>query len=237
MTLPAACPTCRSTAPSVTAHSCYNPWHRGIAVHFQREPIGTPHAECHAACDAEVEDAPSELAIGWEFVSCPSCLATAPDCNRSHPAPSCADPACYREEHARKADAALPGLGDLVRSGKLDPAAPAGDKIEKGAGDLWRDRATIIRSHRELSDDEIDQASPEDLRAAYRSLCDHHVTETTALVARRNDLRAESARLSEIIDFMRNHYSPIGGRACALCVYEDGRFIRPCGMHRWEAER
>ena len=47
-------------------------------------------------------------------------------------------------------------------------------------------------------------------------------------------LGTENARLSEIIDFMRHHYSPIGGRACALCVYDEGRFVKPCALHRWD---
>jgi len=263
VTLPAVCPTCRSTEAHDAKSGCHNPWHRGIFVHFQREPIGTPHAECHAACAASFDDAPSELAIGWEFVSCPRCLAAAPSCDRVHPAPSCIDPACYREESARKADDILPGLGDLVRKGRLDPDPPADDTRAR----------PVVRKNRELSDIEVNQASLEDLRIAYRALRDHHVTETTALVTLRDDLvkrcedkltksqqiltvgqdlltsadaimrrdsetidqlSAENARLSEIIDFMQNHYSPLGGRACALCVYEDGRFIRSCAIHRWE---
>ena len=47
-------------------------------------------------------------------------------------------------------------------------------------------------------------------------------------------LGSENARLSEIIHFMQNHYSPLGGRSCALCVYADGRFVRACALHRWE---
>jgi hypothetical protein len=46
-------------------------------------------------------------------------------------------------------------------------------------------------------------------------------------------LGEENKRLSEIIDFMQNRYSPLGGRGCALCVYDDGRFVRACAMHRW----
>lgn len=52
----------------------------------------------------------------------------------------------------------------------------------------WTDRpslssapATIIRSRQELSEDEINEASSEALRDAYRALRDHHVTETTPL--------------------------------------------------------
>ena len=44
----------------------------------------------------------------------------------------------------------------------------------------------VIQRHRELSDAEVAGASLEDLRVAYRSLRDHHVAETTALVARRD---------------------------------------------------
>jgi hypothetical protein len=49
-------------------------------------------------------------------------------------------------------------------------------------------------------------------------------------------LGEENRRLSEIIDFMQNRYSPLGGRGCALCVYDDGRFVRACAMHRWSME-
>ena len=50
-------------------------------------------------------------------------------------------------------------------------------------------------------------------------------------------LGEENRRLSEIIEFMQNRYSPLGGRACALCVYDDNRFVRACAMHRWNMER
>ena len=112
---------------------------------------------------------------------------------------------------------------------------------------------TSIPRHQELSDDDVERASLDDLRAAYRSLRDHHIAETTALISRRDDLTrrrdelltetnedltdrlgSENARLSEIVDFMQNHYSPLGGRGCALCVYVDGRFVRACALHRWE---
>lgn len=133
---------------------------------------------------------------------------------------------------------------------------------------------TLVVRYLELSDDQVDAASLDDLRAAYRALREHHVAETTALISRRDDLSrrrdeqlakssedlmesqkliqqasaimsrdeevidrlgSENARLSEIIDFMRNRYSPIGGRACALCVYEEGHFIRSCALHRWDS--
>lgn len=129
-----------------------------------------------------------------------------------------------------------------------------------------QDAAPVVGRHRELSDEDVARASVDDLRAAYVSLREHHVAETTALLSRRDDLTrrrdeihaetqrlleraeaimrsdeqtidrlgADNARLSEVIDFMRNHYSPIGARACALCVYEEGRFVRPCGLHRWD---
>lgn len=89
-----------------------------------------------------------------------------------------------------------------------------------------------ITRHQELSDTDVDRASNEALRAAYRSLRDHRGAETSAEIME-DDART-LARLSEIIDFMRNHYSPIGGRSCALCVYEEGRFIRSCKVHLWE---
>jgi len=125
---------------------------------------------------------------------------------------------------------------------------------------------TTNARHQELSDEDVDRVSIDDLRTAYRSLRDHHIAETTALISRRDDLTrrrdeqldmarenltkthklveradelidrlgTENARLSEIVDYMQNRYSPIGGRSCALCVYEEGRFIRSCAMHRWD---
>ena len=42
-------------------------------------------------------------------------------CDRAHAAPTCEDPACFREEYARRADEFLPGMGDLIRRGWLDP--------------------------------------------------------------------------------------------------------------------
>jgi hypothetical protein len=89
---------------------------------------------------------------------------------------------------------------------------------------------TTIGDHRVLSSDKIDQSPPDDLRIAYREL----IAETTALAIRHDDLARRYVDLAEIIDFMQNRYSPIGGRPCALCVYDDGRFVRSCAMHRWE---
>ncbi len=43
-------------------------------------------------------------------------------CDRAHAAPPCVDPACYCEAHARRADKILPGLGDLIRRGVLEPS-------------------------------------------------------------------------------------------------------------------
>jgi hypothetical protein len=140
--------------------------------------------------------------------------------------------------------------------------------------DLWhRIEYAHLRRHHELSDDDIERASPDELRDAYRELRAHHIAETTALMSRRDDLTrrrddqliksneqmaasqklieeaariinhdeaamdqlgSENARLSEIVDFMQNRYSPLGGRGCALCVYVDGRFIRSCALHRWD---
>ena len=66
-------------------------------------------------------------------------------CDGEHAAPTCDDPACYREKHARRADDALPGLGDLVRSGQLDPDSPTSVKLGNvdGAGQ-WADRAEVL---------------------------------------------------------------------------------------------
>jgi hypothetical protein len=256
------CPICRSTDPSIDAPYCGNPWHRGLVVHFQCEPNDS------APCGAAIDDPPSQLAVDLAFVSCSQCRALFPSCSQAHPAPPCADPACYREQSARRADEDLPGLGDLVRKGVLEPDLPSGSRIREIG-----DPGLTIKRHRELSDDEVAQTSLEKLQAAYRSLRDHHVAETTALVEGRavfakrcdealaktkrllvwsqgllahgtaimrrdeaeiSNLRSENARLSEIIDYMQNRYSPLGGRGCALCVYEDGLFIRACMLHREE---
>ena len=124
---------------------------------------------------------------------------------------------------------------------------------------------TPIPRYQELSDEDVERASLDDLRAAYRTLRDHHIAETAALISRRDEftrrrdellkspedltkthtlvnradefidrLGSENARLSEIVDFMQNDYSPLGGRGCALCVYVDGQFVRACALHRWE---
>src|SRR5207244_8897919 len=78
-----------------------------------------------------------------------------------------------------------------VRKGSLDPDLPTSKKFAAettNADEHWKDPATIIRRHQELTDDQINQAFPDELRAAYRSLRDHHAAETTALIARRDDL-------------------------------------------------
>jgi hypothetical protein len=218
----ATCPTCQSTDPKVCRIDCHNPWHRyhGRLVHLQIAPIGTPNEDCHAACHAPVDDPPSELAVDLAFVSCATCIAVGtwvcghgrrhpsppdgysmacgcppwqgPPCDREHPAPTCNDPTCYREDAARKADEILPGLGNLVRKGNLDPDPdpPARPKLAKVADvDVhWRDPAKVIRRYQELTDDQVAAASIDELRAAYRGLRDHHVAETTALIAGRDDL-------------------------------------------------
>lgn len=45
------------------------------------------------------------------------------------------------------------------------------------------------RHHEELTDDEVDMISRENLRAAYRQLRDHHVAVTTALAIRIDRMR------------------------------------------------
>jgi hypothetical protein len=52
------------------------------------------------------------------------------------------------------------------------------------------------KRHQELSDDEIDDAPIDDLRAAYRTLREHHIAETTALDSRREDLARRCDELS-----------------------------------------
>lgn len=142
------CPSCGSREANAPSR-CYNAWHRGAVVHFQHEPIGTSGPQCSATCGAKIDDPPSQLAVDREFVTCR---------------------ACYREAHARKADDILPGLGDLVRTGKLDPDLPSGDKVKNDPDDFWSGAARIIQSPRDLSDEEIEAATPDELRAAYRAL-------------------------------------------------------------------
>lgn len=45
-----------------------------------------------------------------------------------------------------------------------------------------------IARHQELSDEDVARASLDEMRVAYRSLRDHHVAETSALISRRDDL-------------------------------------------------
>ena len=59
-----------------------------------------------------------------------------------------------------------------------------------------------ITRHQELSDDTIDRQTISDLRAAYRTLRDHHVAETTALISRSNDLARRCADLTQRCDKM-----------------------------------
>ena len=152
------CPNCKSTDPHVCASNCYNPWHLGLVVHLQREPIGTPGAECHAACSAVIDDAPSELAINQAFVSCPACLVVG---------------------FSRKADEILPWLGGLVRQAHLVPVQPTSKTID--TDDNWKGSATIIKAplndasriYREFTVKSVDQPSAEMfqdmLRVAYQA--------------------------------------------------------------------
>lgn len=71
-------------------------------------------------------------------------------CDGKHAAPTCDDPACYREEVARRADDNLPGLGELVRKGLLDPDPrpdpqpdPDPDTATEDA-EQWTDAATLV---------------------------------------------------------------------------------------------
>jgi hypothetical protein len=52
------------------------------------------------------------------------------------------------------------------------------------------------------------------------------------LEKRARTAEAELAAAREAITFMRDEYSPVGGRGCALCLYENGRFIRSCKLHQ-----
>ena len=52
----------------------------------------------------------------------------------------------------------------------------------------------------------------------------------------RKECNAASARAEEAeeqLAFMRDRWSPFGGRSCSLCVYEDGVFKRNCKLHEW----
>jgi hypothetical protein len=59
------CPNCGSNDPKTTASNCFNAWHRGEIVHYDGPQ----------RCAALLDDPPSQLAIAWEFVSCPACLS------------------------------------------------------------------------------------------------------------------------------------------------------------------
>lgn len=73
MTTPATkvCPACKSITRRT---GCYNAWHRGAVVHLQREPVGTPGAACSAACSAQIDEPPSQLAVDRAFVTCQACV-------------------------------------------------------------------------------------------------------------------------------------------------------------------
>src|SRR5260221_1328045 len=45
------------------------------------------------------------------------------------------------------------------------------------------------------------------------------------------------AALEDALDFGRNRWSPVGGRACPLCHYENGVFIALCKLHEYFAEQ
>lgn len=52
---------------------------------------------------------------------------------------------------------------------------------------------TVVARHQELSDDQIESASLDELRAAYRALREHHIAETTtALISRRTVLASQA---------------------------------------------
>lgn len=53
------------------------------------------------------------------------------------------------------------------------------------------------------------------------------------LRAARHDL----AEARENLTFLRDGWSEFGGRGCPACVYDNGRFIRPCKLHAVIEER
>lgn len=58
--------------------------------------------------------------------------------------------------------------------------------------------------------------------------------EESARIAYYTDLPAALARIEEqdeAIDYMRNHWTPVSARACPLCEYKDGVFIKACRLH------
>ena len=46
------------------------------------------------------------------------------------------------------------------------------------------------------------------------------------------ELRARLEQAQETIVYMRDGYSPFGARGCAICLYENGKFIRWCKLHK-----
>ena len=85
---------------------------------------------------------------------------------------------------------------------------------------------------------DLDHPSPE--CADYARLLETATAERNALRAElasvckeRDVASARADKAEEQIAFMRDVWSPFGGRGCALCVYEDGRFKRNCKLHEW----
>lgn len=78
----------------------------------------------------------------------------------------------------------------LVRTGKLNPGPPPSTKID-GASD-WSDPVLVMFGHhRALSEDQIDNATPEDLRTAYRELRTHCIALITHSTQLWNELQSK----------------------------------------------
>lgn len=63
-----------------------------------------------------------------------------------------------------------------------------------------------MKRHQEWSDVEVDAATVEELRVAYKTLRDHHVAETTVLVHDRDNYRDTAERRMCTIEYMQPIY-------------------------------
>jgi len=128
---------------------------------------------------------------------------------------------CHFEWFAQSAEAATPGLGLAFRLAK--------QLIEK-------------QNERSVAQVQAIEAQAKTIGTLQETLEEQRnvVQEATRAVEATKEkidrVTVERDRLAEIIHYMRNDYSPLGARGCALCVYDNGRFIRACAVHRWYEE-
>ena len=129
-------------------------------------------------------------------------------CDGAHAAPTCDDPACYREAHACQVDQILPGLGDLVRRGDLDPGQPRSfDPLDD---ERWSEPLRLVPPLRALrAADPADPRTPDRLTdeelASWARNCriDEKSMEGTYLrflVDELQDRRAAEAAFAEVDD-------------------------------------